>query len=82
MNQSEVLTIISNLLKARETSRAQGAIGFGFAPQWLKNWREIFHSITKRSNSCYRSCAHGQSLLCLQLRADEAYGSVQWKMTL
>ena len=33
-------------------------------------------------NSCYRSCAHGQSLLCLQLRADEAYGSVQWKMTL
>ena len=22
-------------------------------------------------NSCYRSCAHGQSLLCLQLRADE-----------
>ena len=34
------------------------------------------------SNSCYRSCAHGQSLLCLQLRADEAYGSVQRKMTL
>ena len=50
MNQSEFLTIICNLLKARETSRAQGAISFGFAPQWLKNWREIFHSITKRSN--------------------------------
>jgi len=33
-------------------------------------------------NSCYRSCAHGQSLLCLQLRADEAEGSIQWKMTL
>ena len=31
-------------------------------------------------NSCYRSCAHGQGLLCLQLRADEAYGSIQWKM--
>ena len=33
-------------------------------------------------NSCYRSCAHGQSLLCLQLRVDEAEGSIQWKMTL
>ena len=32
--------------------------------------------------SCYRSCAHGQGLLCLQLRADEAYGSIQWKTTL
>ena len=30
-------------------------------------------------NSCYRSCAHGQSLLCLQLPAD---GSIQWEMTL
>ena len=38
--------------------------------------------ILKFLNSCYRSCGHGQSLLCLQLRADEAYGSVQWKMTL
>ena len=36
----------------------------------------------KRYNSCYHSCAHGQSLLCLQLRADEAKGSIQWKMTL
>ena len=34
------------------------------------------------ANSCYRSCAHGQSLLCLQLRVDEAYRSIQWKMTL
>ena len=33
-------------------------------------------------NSCYRSCAYGQSLVCLQLRADEAKGSIQWKMTL
>ena len=33
-------------------------------------------------NSCYRSCTHGQSLLCLQLLADEAKGSIQWKMTL
>ena len=26
------------------------AIGFDFASHWLKNWREIFKSITKRSN--------------------------------
>jgi len=29
-------------------------------------------------NSCYCSCSHGQGLLCLQLRADEAKGSIQW----
>ena len=27
----------------------QGAIGFGFASHWLKNWRESFKPITKRS---------------------------------
>ena len=41
MNQSEFLAITCNLLKAREKSRAQGAIGFDFASHWLKNWREI-----------------------------------------
>jgi len=35
------------------------------------------------TRSCYRSCAHGRGLLCLQLRADDAAnGSIQWKMTL
>ena len=38
MNQSEILAIIYNLLKAREESRLQCAIGFGFASHWLKNW--------------------------------------------
>ena len=32
----------------------QGAIGFAFAPHWLKNWREIFKPITKPSNYCNR----------------------------
>ena len=41
MNQSEFLAITCNLLKAREKSRVQGAIGFGFASHWLKNWHEI-----------------------------------------
>ena len=28
----------------------RGTIGFGFASHWLKNWRESFKPITKRSN--------------------------------
>ena len=50
MNQSQLLAIICNLPKAREESRVNGAIGFGFACHWLKNWRESFKPITKRSN--------------------------------
>ena len=50
MNQSEFLAITCNSLKAREESRVHGAIGFGFASDWLKNWRESFKPITKRSN--------------------------------
>jgi len=44
MNESQFLAITSNLLEAREKSRVHGAISFGFASHWLKNWR------TKRSN--------------------------------
>ena len=47
MNQSEFLAITCNLLKAREKSRVQRTIGFGFASHWLKNWHEIFRPITK-----------------------------------
>ena len=50
MNQSEFLLITSNSLKGREKSRVHGAIGFGFASHWLKNWRESFKPITRRSN--------------------------------
>ena len=50
MNQSEFLAIICNFLKARENSRAQGAIGLVFKSLWLENWREICKPITKRSN--------------------------------
>ena len=38
-----------NSLEAREKSRVHGVIGFGFASHWLKNWRESFKPITKRS---------------------------------
>ena len=50
MNQSQFLAITRNSIKAREKSRVQGAIGLGFASHWLKNWRESFKPITKRSN--------------------------------
>ena len=50
MNQSQFLAITCNWLEAREESRVHGAIGFGFASHWLKNWRESFKPITKRSN--------------------------------
>ena len=53
MNQSQFLAITCNSLEAREKSRVRGAIGFGFFgfdSHWLKNWRESFKPITKRSN--------------------------------
>ena len=49
MSQSQFLAITCNALEAREKSRVHVAIGFGFAPHWLKNWRESFKPITKRS---------------------------------
>ena len=50
MNQSQFLAIICNSLKSREESRVHGAIDFGLPSQWLKNWRQSFKPITKRSN--------------------------------
>ena len=50
MNQSQFLAITWNSLEAREKSRVHGAICFDFAFYWLKNWRESFKPITKRSN--------------------------------
>ena len=52
MNQPQFLAITCNSLKARGKSCVQVAIGFGFGfdSHWLKNWRESFKPITKRSN--------------------------------
>ena len=52
--------------------------GFELGTTMRKHCEGSFYSAR---NSCYRSCIHGQSLVCLQLHADEAYGSIQWKMT-
>ena len=53
MNQSQFSAITCNSLEAREKSRVHGAIGFCFDSHWLKNWRESFKPITKRSNRNY-----------------------------
>ena len=53
MNQSQLLAITCNSLKAREKSSVQGAIAFGFASHWFKNWRQSFKPITKCSNRNY-----------------------------
>ena len=50
MNQSQFLAITCNSLEARGKSRVPGAIGFGCTSHWLKNWRDPFKPITKRSN--------------------------------
>ena len=50
MNQSQFLAITCNSLEAWEKSRVHGAVGSGFDSYWLKNWREPFKPITKRSN--------------------------------
>ena len=50
MNQSQLLAITCNSLEVREKSCVHGAIGFGFASHWLKNQRDSFKPITKRSN--------------------------------
>ena len=50
MNQSQILAITCYSLEARERSRVHGAMSFGFSSHWLKNRRESFKPITKRSN--------------------------------
>ena len=51
MDQSQFPAITCNSLEAREKSRVHGAICF--ASHWLKNWRDSFKPITKRSNRNY-----------------------------
>ena len=55
MNHSQFLAIACNSLEAREKLRVHGAIGFGFASRWLKNWRESFKPIIKCSNRNHAS---------------------------
>ena len=60
MSQSQFLAITCNSLVAREKSRLHGAACFGFDSHWLKNWRESFKPITKRSNRNHAITFHSQ----------------------
>ena len=75
MNQSKFLAITCNSLKPREKSRVHGAIGFGFASHWLKNWRESFKPITKRSNRDHVITfdGHLKTALCCDKLLTDAY---------
>ena len=44
------LAITCNLLKVQKKSCLQGAIGFGFASNWLKTWCGTFKPTAKHSN--------------------------------
>ena len=50
MNQSQFLAITCNLPKVGGKSHVHGAIGFGLASHWLKNWNDSFKPITKCIN--------------------------------
>ena len=73
MNQSQFTAITCNSLEAREKSH--GAIGFGFASHWLKNWRDSFKPITERSirNHGITFDSHLKTALTLNIntRSDE-----------
>ena len=69
MNQSQFLAIICNSLKAQKESRIHGAIGFGLASHWLKNWRESFKGELRCKNGLFskkRAVREGSILtICL-----------------
>ena len=79
MNQSQFLAITCNSLEAREKSRVRGAIGFGFASHWLKNWRESFKPITKRSNRNH-AITFDSHLKTALYRASHSPPPLLWRM--
>ena len=83
MNQSQFLAITCNSLEAREKSRVHGVIGFGFDSHWLKNWRESYKPITKRSNRNYvitfdshSKTAHALSTVFVLLEIDPSVATI------
>ena len=51
MNQSEIRENACNRRQARENACDQVTIGFSFASDWLKKWREFCQPITEPSNA-------------------------------
>ena len=83
MNQSQFLAITCNSLEAREKSRVHSAIGFGFASHWLKNWRDSFKPITKRSNRNHVITFDGHlktTLYKLDLRSQSLSNAIKKKL--
>ena len=78
MNQSQFLAILCNSLQAPEKSRVHGAIGFGFASHWLKNWRESFKPITKRSNRDHEITFDSHLKTTLKRTEDFGQRSIQY----
>ena len=56
MYQSELGANIRNRRQTRENAYDQVAIGFGFASDWLKRWREIFKPIIEHSKVKPKQC--------------------------
>ena len=80
MNQSQFLAITCNSLEAREKSRVHGVIGFGFASHWLKNWRDPFEPITKRSNRNHVITFDSQLKTALILGENQSKRSLDFMM--
>ena len=51
MNQWKLEADTRHWCQARENARDYVAVGFGFASDWLRRWREIFKPITERSKA-------------------------------
>ena len=87
MNQSQFLATTCNSPEAREKSRVHGAIGFGFASHWLKNWRESFEPITKRSNhnhvitfggQTFENCSNAPCVYDYNASVNQAFIKQRW----
>ena len=50
-SQSELKVNTRNRPQARESASDQAAIGFSFASDWLRGWREFSRPITERSKA-------------------------------
>ena len=82
MNQSQFLAINCNSLEARKKSRVHGAIGFCFDSHWLKNWRESFKPVTKRSNRVITLDSHLKTALIVNKKSHSLILRIHTKILL
>ena len=82
MNQSQFLAINCNSLEARKKSRVHGAIGFCFDSHRLKNWRESFKPVTKRSNRVITLDSHLKTALIVNKKSHSLILRIRTKILL